>query len=76
MNYEGSFDEKGQVTWQEKQPRPPDLSHLQGVMFADRIDLWRAPPKKTKLRSRPLPGQPSLSIEETQKGVTDDRETC
>ena len=76
MSYEGQFDENMKVFFTEVNPKAPDLSHLQGVMFADRIDLWRAPPKKTKLRSRPLPGQQSLSIEEIQKGVTGGRETC
>jgi hypothetical protein len=76
VSYKGEFDENMKVFFTEVTPSAPDLSHLQGIMFADQPDLWRARPKKTKLRSRPLPSQPALSIEEIQKGVTGARETC
>ena len=76
MNYEGSFDETGQVMWQEKPHKPPDLSHLQGAMFMDRPDLWPAKKPKPRRSDQPLPGQPSLVIEEIKKGDPDVKETC
>ena len=76
MIQEGSFDLKGEITWQEQKPKPPDLSHLQGAMFMDRPDLWPVKKPKPRRGSIPLPGQPSLSIEEIQKGVTGDSQTC
>jgi len=76
MNYEGSFDETGQVMWQEKPHKPPDLSHLQGAMFMDRPDLWPVKKPKPRKGDLPLPGQPSLVIEEIKKGEPNARETC
>ena len=76
MNYEGSFDEKAEVTWQEQKPRPPNLSHLQGAMFMDRPDLWPVKKPKPRRSAQPLPGQPSLVIEEIKKGDPNGREPC
>jgi len=76
MNQEGSFDETGQVTWQEQKPRPPNLSHLQGAMFMDRPDLWPVKKPRPRRSDQPLPGQPSLVIEEIKKGDPNGREPC
>ena len=76
MSYEGQFDENMKVFFTEVNPKAPDLSHLQGAMFTDRPDLWPVKKPKPRRSSIPLPGQPSLSIEEIQKGVTGDRQTC
>jgi len=62
MIYRQSFDEKGELTWREEWPKPPDLSHLQGAMFLDRPDLWPVRKPKSRRNARPLNNQTAFAF--------------
>ena len=57
MNYIASFDEFGEVVWEEIPYRGPDLMRLQKAMFMDRPDLWPSKPKGRRTATKPLNGQ-------------------
>lgn len=76
MNYKGQFDENMKVFFTEVNHKAPDLSHLQGVMFADQHDLWPVKKARARAGSRPLPQQPELQIKKGEIQNDGSRETC
>ena len=57
MNYKASFNNHGEIIWEELQQKSPGLSQFQGAMFLDRPDLWPCKPKGRRPGAKPLPGQ-------------------